>query len=377
MDLRPYGLQMTLQKGIHLNTAINKTVVDIGYFSRHRSMFILPSGRYSMGAFLGSGSYGNIYTGIHETTNQLYSLKLISMNRTTFASVIRECIVHILLERESSDQPDGPFVPRFYEVAYDPYNDMMILRTETIQDILYDRYLASSAEENDTIIPNTLLQLARILKFFYKRLEFNHRDCKPNNVLYNYDVRTGRIQIKLIDFGFSCLCWKGVNIHAGDRMDGGCFRQSRDLTQYVYATYTDSALRMSEPLKQELRDMLTFPIAGQVCRLYEGCRAYGQSVSMWGQTYRFLNDPRIENPQGTPHAVERRMLEFLGSRQTPAGLPHCVPERVLNPQTRRCIARDSKQGQRVLRLSKRYSTPSAKTLRQYRNSRKKLRDSRQ
>jgi serine/threonine protein kinase len=362
---------------MNLESHLQQKNVRVGYFSKHRGILVLPSGRYSVGAFLGSGSYSTIYSATHETENTSYSIKVIPIKNNTFASVIREAIIHILLEKESANEPNGPYVPRFYEIAYDSYNDCMILRTETIQDILYDRYLASSAEENDTIIPNTLLQLARILTFFYKRLEFNHRDCKPNNILYNYDAHTGRIQIKVIDFGFSCLCWNGVNIHAGDRMDGVCFRQSRDLTQYIYATYTDSGLRISEPLKREFRDLLTFPVAGQLCRLYKSCRAYGETISMWGQTYRFLNDLRIENPQGTPQVIERRMLEFLGSRQTPAGLPHCVPERVLNPQTRRCVLRASAEGRRVLRLSKRYSTPSPKTLRRYRNSRKKLRALRQ
>ncbi len=375
MQLQPYGLQITLKKGLQLDPLLQQKNIQVGYFSKHRGLFVLPSGRYSLGAFLGSGSYATIYTGIHEITNTAYSMKLINMKNVSFASVIRECIVHILLDVESSTQPDGPYVPRFYEVAYDSYNDVMILRTETIQDILYDRYRAGTAYENDTIIPNTTAQIAQILDFFYKRLEFNHRDLKPNNILYNYDPLSGRIAIKLIDFGYSCLCWNGIDINAGDRITGACFRKSRDMTQYLYATYTDPSIPMSESLQTTLREALEFPVDGKLCRMWDGCRAFGETLEVWAHTYRFMNDARIENPHGTPTAVHRRMLEYLGlttKAKTPlptiAGLPHCVAERVLNPKTRRCITRGSAEGRKVLRLSKRYSTPSPKTLRQYRNS---------
>ncbi len=375
MDLRKYGLQITLQKGMRLESHLKEQNIRVGYFSKHRGMFVMPSGRYSLGAFLGSGSFATTYSAIHEKTNKAYTIKLISLKNISFESVMRECIVHILLMKESENEKHGPYVPRFYEAVHDTYNNMMILRTEMAQDILYDRYRADTPQENDIIVPNTLAQMAQILDFFYRRLRFNHRDCKPNNILYNYDPSTGRIQVKLIDFGYSCLCWNGINIHAGDRFDGTCFRPSRDLTQLIYATYTDRAIPLSEGLRAVFREMLTFPVDGKVCHMYEGCEAYGYVMSIWAHTYRFMNDRRIENPNAIPKRVRTRMLEFMGQpvqvavpQRSIVGLPHCTPERVLNPKTRRCVTRASAEGRRILRLSKRYSTPSPKTLRRYRNS---------
>jgi serine/threonine protein kinase len=375
MDLRSYGIQVTLQKGMRLEPHLKEQNIRVGYFSKHRGLIILPSGRYSLGAFLGSGSFATIYSAVHEKTNKAYTMKLISLKNVTMESVMRECIVHILLMKESVNEKHGPYVPRFYEVVHDSYNNMMILRTEIIQDILYDRYRAGTPQENDTIVPNTLAQMAQILDFFYRRLRFNHRDCKPNNVLYNYDPVTGRIQVKLIDFGYSCLCWNEIDIHAGDRISGTCFRPSRDLTQFLYATYTDRAIPLSEGLKAVFREMLTFPVDGTLCRLHEGCHAYGHVMELWAHTYRFMNDRRIDNPHAIPKRVRARMLEFMGKpvqvdvpQKSIVGLPHCTPERVLNPKTRRCVTRVSSEGRRILRLSKRYSTPSPKTMRQYRNS---------
>jgi serine/threonine protein kinase len=377
MDLRNFGIQITLTKGMNLEPYLQQKNVRVGYFSKHRSLLVLPSGRYSVGAFLGSGSYSTIYLATHETTNISYSIKLIPVKKTTFESVIREAIIHILLAKESVNESHGPYVPRFYEIAYDSYNDLMILRTETIQDILYDRFRAGTREENDNIVPHAIAQIAYILDFFYKRLGFNHRDCKPNNILYNYDPTTGKFDIKLIDFGLSCLSWNGISIHAGDRFGGAaCYRPSRDLTQFLYATYTDRSIPLSERLRGTMRECLTFPVDGKVCRMYEGCHAYGNPMEVWAHSYRFMNDRRVENPHTVPRVLKRRMLDYLGmpakgvvDRRSIVGLPHCVPERVLNPRTRRCVLRASAEGRRVLRLSKRYSTPSPKTLRKYRDSR--------
>jgi serine/threonine protein kinase len=373
MDLKQYGIHITLVKGMNLEPHLVRKNMQVGYYSKHRGMVVLPSGRYSVGSFLGQGSFATIYT-ITSEDNRGYTIKMINMRNVSFESVMRECVVHILLEKESASQKDGPYVPRFYEVAYDPYNNLMLLRTETIQDILYDRYKVSTAEENERIIPHTLVQIAGILDFFYKRLKFNHRDCKPNNVLYNYDPQTGRFVIKLIDFGYSCLCWNDVNIHAGDRfaLKDTCYHSSRDLTQFLYATYTDRAILLTERLRSTIRKILTFPVEGKVCRMYDKCRAYGKPMETWSHTYRFLNNRRIHNSNAEPERLMRHMLVFLGIRDvakhTIEDLPHCVPERVLNPYTRRCIRRNSKQGQTILRLSKRYTTPSPRTLKLHRNS---------
>ncbi len=384
MDLKRFGLNITLQKGMNLETALISDNLAVGYYSKHRGVMVAPSGRYKIGAFLGSGSFARIFQGTHETTNQGYSLKFIPTQKASVASIMRECIVHILLERESAKEAYGPYVPRFYEVIHDPYNHLIVLRTETIQDILYDRYKAGTPLENDVVIPHTMAQIAHILDFFYRRLRFNHRDFKPDNVLYNYDPATGRFDVKIIDFGFACLRWQGISIRAGDRFaaeGGGCYLPSRDLTQFVYATYSDSNIPKSPRLRLMLEDVLTFEADGRPCRMWESCRAYGNPMSIWGHTYRFLNDRRMRNPAAEPAPLRSRMMRFLGiteaGRQTPmarivrygiVGMPHCTPDRVLNPRTRRCVRRSSPAGRAVTRISKRYSTPSPKTLRAYRKS---------
>ena len=367
MDLRPYGLAITLRKGMDLDALLTPNNLQVGYFSKNRAFLTLPSGRYRVGAFRGKGSFSEVRL-VYDAANRDTTVKMIDMRNpaTTVASVMREVIIHILLEKESADAPNGPYVPRFHEVAYDPYHHLIIIRLDTTQDILYDRYKAATEAENDIIIPNTIAQLAGILDFFYRRLAFNHRDCKPNNVLYNYDSRTGALDIKLIDFGYSCLCWNGITIHAGDRFRGKCNLVTRDLTQYLYATYTDHGIPCSPRLRALFRSVLQFEADGKECRMWRGCKAFGNPMTMWAHTYRFL-DRGIVNPAAEPRRLQKRMLEFMGTETSIVGMPHCAIDRVLEPKTRRCVRRNSKTGRKTLRLSKRYSTPSPETLRRHRN----------
>ncbi len=337
----------------------------------------MPSGRYNADKFLGKGTYAKILQAIHETNNTVSTFKLIDMNTNSFQSVVRECIVHILLETSSEKEPLGPYVPRFYEVAYDPIHNLMILRSERIQDILYFRYKASTAEENDKIIPHTLAHIAHIFDFFYKKLKFNHRDCKPDNILYNYSPSTGQFQIKIIDFTFSCLSWNGIPINAGEWFSKSdtCYLPSRDLTQFIYWVYTNASIPMTPQLRSILADILTFPAENRMCQMFADCFAYGRYVRTWGESYKFLNTSRIINWKAYPEKLRDAMMRLLKIQDvkgvptlttiTKAGIPgleHCVPEKVLNPITRRCVLRDSVVGVQLLKLSKKYSTPSTQTL---------------
>ncbi len=376
MDLRDKGIHLRLEKGMDLDSVLTKFHVSLGYFSKERGLFELASGRYQADRFLGSGSYSNIVQAIHETNNVISTMKVIDLRESRLESVVKECIIHCILEKESENEPHGPYVPRFYEVAYDPKHNVMILRTERIQDILYYRYKAGTAEENDQVIPRTLAHVSYILNFFYKRLKFNHRDCKPDNFLYNYSPETGEFDLKLIDFTFSCLTWNGVTIQAGDYFspESPCFHESRDLTQFLYWLTTNSSIRLTAALKSTFKQLLTFPIDGATCQFFAGCSAYGTTSTSWANSYRFLNNQRIKNKKVYAAAIQKLMMKMLGFQNASLsaiysvklpGLPHCSPEKVVNPKTRKCVRRDSSVGKELLKKSKKYSTPSTRTLKLY------------
>jgi serine/threonine protein kinase len=64
-------------------------------------------------------------------------------------------------------------------------------------------------------IKTVILQLSKILEILYDKLNFNHRDLKPDNVMYK--IIDGKINIRLIDFGYSCLKYRNLIVGAISR----------------------------------------------------------------------------------------------------------------------------------------------------------------
>jgi serine/threonine protein kinase len=381
MDLRPFGLQITLRPNMDLESFLQKEYIQTGSYSRSRGIFEFPTGRYNVGVKLGEGTYGKSFQAIHETNNQVFAVKVIDLeDRSIFKygtdSAIRltmiQSIINIILEQESADEPAGPYVPRFFEIALDTQRNYMLLRTERLHDNLWNRYKASTAEENDLVIPQTLAHTAHILDFFFKRLRYNHRDFKPDNVMYTYSL-DGQFNIKIIDFGFNCLTWKGIEIKGAEYFKDvyECYLPSRDLTQFIYFLLDyRNGIQLSPRLKKILEHIITFPVGNTICNMIIGCRAYGMNMNDWYDSYDFLNNPKIKNPNAYPEKIRQKMMDVLGLQTVKSvspirsiaehkipGLEHCPPEQILNPRTRLCVQRNSSVGKKLLKFTRRYKHP--------------------
>lgn len=375
LDLSPYGIQMVLRKGIDIDLVLSNVAVKEGSFSRTQGRFQFPSGEYSVGSYMGEGEYGMTYQAVDSRTNVAYVVKVVKPRtdmRKSILNSLKECIVHILLERESRGQVEGPYVPTFHEVAYDPERRYLLIRMERLYGTLADKYNGATPEQNDANVLESLAGLAQILGFFYKRLRFNHRDLKSDNLMYNYGA-DGKLVVKLIDFGFACLTWNGVRISGASYFDvtAPCYIPSRDLTQYVYEINRTYKSRFSPRIREALEDILTFQLrGGNVCQLFRGCSAGRKQIRGWTDIYDFLNSTTMKNPKAVPEAVYGRVMRMLG-RPVPHGEPtpieavprqgaavetvKCLPEQVMNPKTRRCVRRSGAVGRRILRLTQRKS----------------------
>lgn len=378
MDLRKKGIFFILEKGMNVKPFLKKEYLARGSYSKSRGIFEFPSGIYDVGIETGAGGYGNVLLGTSQADNSVYAIKVLdienfSTNESEFVYLaITQALINIVLEEESKDQLEGPFVPEFYEIAYDDTRKYILLRMKALNDTLYFRFNASSIKENDSIVPRTLAHVAHIMDFFQKRLKFNHRDLKPNNIMYSL-TPTGQFQIRLIDFGWSCLNYYGTEIKGREYFDDthNCNLQSRDLTFLIWCIYNWHQKQLSAYLKKLMEYLLTFNADQQTCRLYLGCYAYKMTTYDRDTLYTFMNNPKIKNPKGIPHIVRTFMMNILGitdsKQKSPIhsimakrihGLPYCAATKILNPKTRKCVGRGSLTGRNIIRISKRISSPS-------------------
>jgi serine/threonine protein kinase len=378
MDLRKKGLLFTLEKGMDIEPFLKEDYIQRGQFSYSRGIFEFPSGRYSTGIKLGSGGYGKVYFVTDELSNTVSAVKVLDFYEYekwgwTIHGFLRlgitQALINIILEEESKDEPNGPYVPEFYEIAYDAERKYILLRFERILDTLRSRYIASTEKENEKIIPQTLAQISYILEFFEKRLQYNHRDLKNDNIMYNY-LPSGEFQVKIIDFGFSCLNYYGTILNSTEYFTEKhkCHLLSRDLSFLIYTIFSDTRIRMSPKLRGVLEFLLTFPIDNKECKLYdEFCEINNMRLRIdMNSLYDILNNKYIEimNTKTTPTHLRVFMMRLLGikvpkktspiksilSKKIP-GLPYCPVFKVLNPRTRRCVHRDSQIGRRILKES--------------------------
>ena len=165
------------------------------------------------------------------------------------------------------------------------------------------------------IIDETLLvmytQIASILKQLQTDFQFNHRDLKPNNVLY---VGKGKDRkFLLADFGFSCATIDGTEyktiIEKRFVADSTCFNKSRDLMQLIFnSQYLFRPKPNNDSVYSLNQRLLEFQHKGKPCKFWDlddtcGFKTRGEEKNQAHNVYEFLNDPTFNNPNTTPDGL--------------------------------------------------------------------------
>jgi len=343
LDLRPFGINHTLDSkdplptfSVHLFAYANNTKEG------GKETFHMGGKTYTEIAYQGSGSYGAAYLVADKDGNQSV-IKALKGNLSTTTDVnifVRESIIHLLLAKESAGEVNGPYVPEFYELGYDPATKIGFLRIQAMYKRVDKLLYEMDPEKNDIVVPDMLKQLAHILKFFGEKLAFNHRDMKGDNVMYikknpaHYD----RLY-KLIDFGMACLTWHGLQIKGGAyfRASDPCFKKDRDLSQFIYYLVEFHNKMMSPTLVAHLSKMLLANVGpAKSCNMPSHCPIHGLKKN-WVSVYNFLDRHNVFVPAGVPNVVSVEMNRFR------TGLPFegvpCLEGEERNPKTRRCVTR--------------------------------------
>jgi serine/threonine protein kinase len=247
--------------------------------------------------------------------------------------------MQILMYEETKHVPDGPYVPKFYELAYSNKEKTMMMRSELLDGTFDSLIRTSTIQENDRLVPAVLVKIARILQFLQQRLAFDHRDLKGDNIMYA--LHNGTIQLKLIDFGLSCMTWKGLSIR-GEGYSGlkSCFKQDRDLSQFIYSIARYESKCISKQLYTTFANILHVNLdPNHVCEVLDDCVRNG--LTNWASSYNFFNRTNVHIPRAEPESVVAVMQNYLRGkpfRQTRSNTMKkpCGPGKMRNPQTRRC-----------------------------------------
>jgi len=202
---------------------------------------------------LGAGSFGVTYLIDKKIENTPTVVKVIDMLRIKKENLkeyiydtIQEVLTQIIIYEASKDIniPEiglvGPFSPRFFYLGKNDTQLFILMEhlDVNLQNALDNKMRNYSWKPpTSQFIKTTTLQISKILDILYKRLNFNHRDLKPDNIMYK--IINDSPNIRLIDFGFSCLKYKNLKLKALSREEfasglTSCSSNSRDLHSYFF-----------------------------------------------------------------------------------------------------------------------------------------------
>ena len=373
MDLRPYGVNLTMTKAKpKLRVDMFHVAKSSGFISRNDLVITMNGVDYRVLQILGEGSFGKAFK-VVSPTGEEYAIKMISGVFLFFGStsrlneVLDEAVLQIMVVEASKGQPHGPYAPILHEIAFDNSKAQMFIRSELMYNTLDHAISAFNKDGNDVLIPDALIQISDILDFLGKEIQFNHRDMKANNIMYNKEgVR--RIY-KLIDFGFACATYKGITVTGGDFFKRRpCFKNERDISQLMWTIHEFSKSHMSAKLISAFQLILQASVKGvHACDMIKKCPA--QKLREFKNIYTFLNRSNVEVPAGDPVTVKSVMKLFLEKKPLaiapPAApvLPHvapippapmeelarCPPGKIRNPKTRKCVNATGKLGREIMK----------------------------
>lgn len=145
---------------------------------------------YSLGKKLGSGSYGDVFVGIHRINGQKRAIKQIKK------SLLKDLQEDVMYEFNLLKNLDHPSIEKVFEAYEDAANIYIVteffeggdLYGRMNKDKYFDEHKASK------IAKEILVSLA-----YCHSMNLSHRDLKPQNVM----MEDSSLNIKLIDFGFA------------------------------------------------------------------------------------------------------------------------------------------------------------------------------
>lgn len=294
-------------------------ILTMQTFQLYRQDWIVsPSGeRTRVGKELGRGTFGKV----HASDDS----KIVKILRTNDQAVEKNLIQEITIQQKLAEaEPD--VCPKIYGFGRIEQTKEYVIIMEKCDGTVRDLLKKEPTDENFLEYYEAVAKiLARLEKY-----NFSHRDLKSDNVMYKIDKETGKKTFLLIDFGFSCATFDGVQYASTmyfKTPDSKCFRKSRDLAQLVFESIY---LTKSKNIQTFIQLVLTFNVNGKKCVMIQGCPP--SFIAEWTNTYRFLDNDGVENPNTTPEGLLKAVASY---RQ--GGIKSCMKGFIVNPINEECV----------------------------------------
>lgn len=238
MDLSPYGFYWTLDPekmttpvpDMYYTNFVKRTGNKLEFYDAKGNPIVVLDKTER----IGGGSYGTSYKAAQQYMGHDIAIKIIARDASyTTKAVITEAIAQIIVQEESKAKKyesiglEGPYAPKFFLFGKDDTNYYLV--SEYIG-TRFDSIINTRTDIN--ILKKYFIQIAIILNFLYDKLEFNHRDFKPDNIMISTSG-----SIKIIDYGFSYMKYKGLVIQPEYSFPKSLtkgFSQSRDLNSLFF-----------------------------------------------------------------------------------------------------------------------------------------------
>jgi serine/threonine protein kinase len=262
---------------------------------------------------MGKGTYGSAYLVKPNYENTTYIMKVVDVQSSKeIRDVLGEAIMNILLYEGTAFEPNGPFVPKVYEIGITSDNKSVCVRYERMDNILTAYIEKHSISENEILIPQTLLQIIDMCELLETKFQFNHRDLKSDNIMYV--LKDGKPQWRFIDLGASCMKWNGYIIDSKSifKSERPCTHIGRDIT-FLVTEFVIDIRNISNSLRNLLKSFISFPIRGQVCAL-NSLQCKHANYKSWNNLYDLLNNSNVINPKFS--MIKNQLLHYLKSPPT-------------------------------------------------------------
>jgi len=301
IDLAPYGIFHTFEpaKGRRLIPE-GVSVARASLENDELTLFDISGAvalHATVDAKIGSGSFGKTYAIRNKINGVDAVVKVLPRDEFSTQAVAMEVLTQIIVVKETEEYDSGgfkgPFAPRVFMFGSDDTSLYIVMERMDV-DV---KWLIKNNTKAESLI-DIFLFIAKVLDILWTKLQFNHRDLKPDNIMMSFEG-----QLRLIDFGTACLTYGGVSIEPGyshlRKIFDKCDIPSRDLkTLFYYVLYHTKYKSVDCPFKRVLRTLM---FSGE------------EDPTEWNHTYSSFNaEPALPNlePKNVFRILE--LLRFKG-----------------------------------------------------------------